>query len=91
MASEKSCSVVFTNAVYCVITLRAVSEVCFFRLKNESCRVLAERLLSQGYEVAFSCLDCFELEVARQMINELEIAGKQQGEHIKILIVKTPT
>ena len=60
-------------------------------VNTETCRVLADRLLAQGNKVALACIDCFEVEVARQIINELQIAGKQQGEHIKILIVKTPT
>ena len=62
-------------------------KVAFCAINNETCRSLADRLLTQGIKVTFLCLDCFDIEVASQMIDELKVVGKEQGEHIKILLV----
>ena len=43
---------------------------------SESCRFLATRLLDQGTEVAFLCLDDLDVNLAQHMILELAVLGK---------------
>ena len=62
-------------------------KVAFCAINNETCRSLADRLLTQGIKVTFLCLDCFDIDRASDMINELKVVGREQGEHIKILLV----
>ena len=70
------------SIVHCIILLGHISDiqntmkVGIVNPISESCRVLANKLLDVGSEVAFLCLDQLDVDLAQHMIQELTVVGK---------------
>ena len=46
---------------------------------NESCRYLCSKLLETGAKVMFYCPDNYDLDIAQNMITEMNILGEEQN------------
>ena len=46
---------------------------------SESSRNLAAKLLDSGYTVSFYCPDNFDLDIAQNIITEMNILGEEQN------------
>ena len=46
---------------------------------SESTRILCSKLLESGYDVAFYCPDSLDLDIAQNIICEMNILGREQN------------
>ena len=53
--------------------------VGFLFPSSETARFIAAKLLETGYDVVFYCPDVFDLDIASNIIYELNILGKEQN------------
>ena len=59
-------------------------KVAYIFPNSTSARFSAVRLLETKHKVVFYCPQKFDLEIAQNMINELNIIGKEQNEILEI-------
>ena len=55
-------------------------KVCYIFPNNASARFSAAKLLETGYDVVFYCPESTDVDIASNMIFELNIIGREQNE-----------